>query len=91
MKTYSIDYINTEQAIDAINKIRLISKSEWYIVRVNFKSDCIIIIKAYKTSIQVFKTEFFKESTPCDIKVADFKKYLDKCITYYFERKAGTV
>ena len=84
MNTLTINTSDKEDAIKQINAFRLENKNRWYQIELNYDTH-VYKMKIYNTWVQIFRKVkdgniLWNDSSAMDIKVGEFKKYLQEKI-----------
>jgi hypothetical protein len=67
--------MNTKEFIELANKERLKDKNKWVFLN-EYVNDLPISYKAFNTWVQILKYNGLNDSSPMNLNVSEFKKYL---------------
>jgi hypothetical protein len=75
-----INFTNIKDTLKEINQKRLNNKDKWIFIQVTKGQDT-ILIKSYNTFIQIIRKNDINYQGGIDLKVVDWKKLIENCIT----------
>lgn len=77
MKEQDVTVDTIDECIKKINAFRKRNQNEWIVSRCSIKPlNKTFQIKSYKTWVQIFQCEKFRDSSPMGLKVKEFNNYL---------------